>query len=53
MALNPSDWMALDAFGKPGAGVGFDFAGEILEIGKGCPRWNVGDRVAGFVHASR
>lgn len=51
VALNPSDWMALDAFGKPGAGVGFDFAGEILEIGEGCTNWNVGDHIAGFVHA--
>ena len=52
VALNPSEWMAMDAFGKPGAGVGFDFAGEVLEIGDGCAGWNVGDRVAGFVHAS-
>ena len=52
VALNPPDWMALDSFGRPGAGVGFDFAGEILEIGEGCANWNVSDRVAGFVHAS-
>lgn len=53
VSLNPSDWMALDAFGRPGAGVGFDFAGEVREIGEGCANWKVGDRVAGFVHASR
>lgn len=51
IALNPSDWMALDIFGRPGAGMGFDFAGEVIEIGDGCDNWTVGDRVAGFVHA--
>lgn len=38
---------------NPVPGWDFDFAGEVLEIGKGCAGWNVGDRVAGFVHTSR
>lgn len=53
VALNPSDWMALDHLGRPGAGAGYDFAGEIVEIGKNLnSQWTVGDRVAGFVHGS-
>lgn len=51
VALNPSDWMALDAFARPGAGTGYDFAGEVVEIGESVDSsWAVGDRVAGFVH---
>lgn len=52
VALNPSDWMARDQFYRVGAGLGFDFAGEIVEIGATeSQRWVVGDRVAGMVHA--
>ncbi|KAJ5151620.1 hypothetical protein N7492_009915 [Penicillium capsulatum] len=51
LALNPPDWMALDAFGRPGAGMGFDFAGEVVEAGEGVNSLVVGNRVAGFVHA--
>lgn len=54
VALNPSDWMALDTFARPGAGAGYDFAGEVVEIGEigenVKTHWMVGDRVAGFVH---
>lgn len=51
VALNPSDWMALDMLGRPGAGLGYDFSGEIVEIGEDVRvSWKVGDRVAGFVH---
>lgn len=51
VALNPSDWMALDTFARPGAGAGYDFAGEVVEVGEnGKAHWMVGDRVAGFVH---
>ncbi|CAG8257411.1 unnamed protein product [Penicillium salamii] len=53
VALNPSDWMALDAIARPGAGAGYDFAGEVVEIGENVNSpWAVGDRVAGFVHGS-
>lgn len=54
VSLNPSDWMALDAFGRPGAGMGFDFAGTVVEVGEDAQKWrSVGDRVAGFVHACK
>lgn len=51
VALNPSDWLAWEHFARPGAGLGFDFAGEVVEIGSGSDRWKIGDRVAGMVHA--
>ncbi|KAJ5296333.1 uncharacterized protein N7443_007226 [Penicillium atrosanguineum] len=51
VSLNPSDWMARDHLGRPGAGMGFDFAGTVLEVGEGVQKVrSVGDRVAGFVH---
>lgn len=53
LALNPPDWMALDAFGRPGAGMGFDFAGEVVEVGEGVSSRVIDDRVAGFVHACK
>ncbi|KAJ5771102.1 uncharacterized protein N7511_003153 [Penicillium nucicola] len=52
VGLNPSDWMALDTYGRPGAGLGYDFSGEVVELGEGVRNdWSIGDRVAGFVHA--
>jgi len=45
VVLNPSDWIALDTFARPGAGAGYYFAGEVVEIGQ-----NVEGRVARFVH---
>lgn len=54
VALNPSDWMALDTCVRPGAGLGYDFSGEVVEIGQGVEAfWNTGDRVAGFVHGCK
>lgn len=54
VALNPSDWMALDMLGRPGAGLGYDFSGEVVEIGEAIQvSWKVGDRVAGFVHGCK
>jgi NADPH:quinone reductase-like Zn-dependent oxidoreductase len=54
VSLNPSDWMALDALGRPGAGMGFDFAGTVVEVGEAAQKLrSVGDRVAGFVHACK
>lgn len=54
VSLNPADWIARDKLGRPGAGLGFDFAGTVLEVGEGAQKArSVGDRVAGFVHACR
>lgn len=54
VALNPSDWMAMDTCVLPGAGLGYDFSGEVVEIGQGVEAsWNPGDRVAGLVHGCK
>lgn len=54
VALNPSDCMALQFFSRAGAGMGFDFAGTIVELGLGTEHhWAMGDRVAGMVHGSK
>ena len=51
VALNPSDWMALEHFSRAGAGMGFDFAGTVAELGSDTDHiWAIGDRVAGMVH---
>ncbi|KAM0718767.1 hypothetical protein Q7P37_005838 [Cladosporium fusiforme] len=51
VALNPSDWMSLDLFPRAGAGMGYDFAGTVTELGSGTEHlWAIGDRVAGMVH---
>lgn len=51
VALNPSDWMALELFSRAGAGMGFDFAGTVVELGSGTHQlWEIGERVAGMVH---
>lgn len=49
VGLNPSDWMALDGLGRPGAGLGYDFAGEVVEAGKNV-HLDIGNRVAGLIH---
>lgn len=51
VALNPSDWMSLELFYRRGAGMGFDFAGTVVELGSNTNHlWALGDRVAGLVH---
>ncbi|KAL2822441.1 zinc-binding oxidoreductase [Aspergillus granulosus] len=53
VALNPTDWKHIDNLSCPGVVVGCDYAGEVLEIGKGVKKpFRKGDRICGFVHGS-
>jgi len=51
IALNPTDWKHVDYLASPGAHVGCDYAGEVLEVGSAVTKpFKKGDRVAGFAH---
>ncbi|GAW18779.1 hypothetical protein ANO14919_082610 [Xylariales sp. No.14919] len=52
VALNPCDWKMSSAFPSKGASCGSDFAGCIVKLGEGVTRLDVGNRVAGAVHAN-
>jgi NADPH:quinone reductase-like Zn-dependent oxidoreductase len=56
VALNPCDWKMPTNFPCPGAGVGSDFSGTIIQVGQRVSLdtygVKVGDRVAGAAHAS-
>ncbi|KAL9043947.1 MAG: hypothetical protein Q9214_002883 [Letrouitia sp. 1 TL-2023] len=53
VALNPCDWKMPTNFPCPGAVDGSDFSGTVVGLGPDLARdINVGDRVAGAVHAS-
>lgn len=53
VALNPTDWKHVDYLADPGARVGCDYAGTVLEVGsKVSSDLKKGDRVAGFCHGS-
>lgn len=53
VALNPCDWKMPTNFPCPGAVDGSDFSGTVVARGPNLARdINVGDRVAGAVHAS-
>lgn len=53
VALNPTDWKHVDYLASPGARVGCDYAGTVLEVGSGVTKdLKIGDRVAGFCHGS-
>ena len=51
VALNPTDWRHIDYLATPGAIVGCDYAGEVLEVGASVTKqFKPGDRITGFVH---
>lgn len=51
VALNPTDWSTLDAFGDTGTLVGCDYGGIVVKVGKTVVRhFSKGDRIAGFGH---
>ncbi|KAK9327502.1 chaperonin 10-like protein [Lipomyces starkeyi] len=53
VALNPTDWKAIDFRGCTGALVGCDYAGIVREVGKAVTKpFKKGDRICGFVHGS-
>ena len=53
VAINPTDWQHVDGEGDPGAIVGCDYAGTVMEVGNGVTKtFAKGDRVCGFIHGS-
>jgi len=53
VAINPTDWQHVDGEGQPGATVGCDYAGTVMEVGKNVTKtFAQGDRVCGFIHGS-
>ncbi|KAK3318105.1 chaperonin 10-like protein [Apodospora peruviana] len=48
VGLNPADAKSGDYTFSPGSVGGFDFAGEVIQVGPGVTRFEPGDRVAGF-----
>ncbi|KAI9341359.1 chaperonin 10-like protein [Obelidium mucronatum] len=53
VALNPTDWKHIDFLASPGARVGCDYSGVVLEVGsKVTNGLKKGDRVWGVVHGS-
>jgi len=53
VALNPTDWKHIDFITDPGAYVGCDFSGVVVEIGKSVKKSvKEGDKIYGIVHGS-
>ncbi|KAJ3087203.1 hypothetical protein HK100_008459 [Physocladia obscura] len=53
IALNPTDWKHIAFLPSPGARVGCDYSGTVLEVGSKVTKdFKVGDRVWGLVHGS-
>ena len=53
VALNPTDWKHVDYLASPGARVGCDYAGVVVEVGRNVIKnFKKGDRVSGFCHGS-
>ncbi|KAF7951698.1 hypothetical protein EAE96_006997 [Botrytis aclada] len=55
VAINPTDWQTVDEKFRPRTKgptlLGCDFAGIVVEIGKGVEKkWKKGDRIAGIAH---
>lgn len=51
VALNPTDFKHLDVISPPNSIIGCDYAGVVHRVGDAVKtRWEIGDRVAGFVH---
>src|SRR3569833_4150247 len=50
VGLNPADAKSSDHTGAVGSIGGFDFAGDILQVGPGVVRLQPGDRVAGIAY---
>ncbi|KAI9661951.1 MAG: putative secondary metabolism biosynthetic enzyme [Bathelium mastoideum] len=51
IALNPTDWMKINAKGKDGILVGCDYSGTVEEVGKAVTKpFKKGDRIAGLAH---
>jgi NADPH:quinone reductase-like Zn-dependent oxidoreductase len=54
VALNPVDYKDIDFLSPNNSVIGCDYAGEVVKVGSDMVgRWNVGDRVAGFVHGGQ
>lgn len=51
VALNPTDFKHIDIVAPRGAIIGCDYSGTVARVGVKAPGyWQVGDRVAGFIH---
>ncbi|SCZ90503.1 BZ3500_MvSof-1268-A1-R1_Chr1-3g02029 [Microbotryum saponariae] len=64
VALNPTvpatlmyyhrqHWKHRDFVSPPGAGLGCDFSGRVVQLGQGVHNVKEGDRVAGFIHGGK
>jgi NADPH:quinone reductase-like Zn-dependent oxidoreductase len=52
VALNPTDFKAIDNGYSVGAKVGCDYSGVVEQVGNYVTRFKAGDRVAGLTHGS-
>ena len=53
VAINPTDWQHINGEGQPGATVGCDYAGIVIDMGPNVTKmFAKGDRVCGFIHGS-